>query len=272
MTRQNLIEQIKNKRSFLCIGLDTDINKIPKFLLDFEDPIFEFNKRIIDATKHFCVAYKPNIAFYERHGAKGWESLAKTIAYLPENQFVIADAKRGDIGNTASYYADAFFKEMNCDAITVAPYMGKDSVTPFLNYENKWAIVLAMTSNPGSLDFQFNKDTEGKILSERVVEACSTWGTDKNMMFVVGATRSEDIARIRKAAPTHFFLVPGVGAQGGSLQDVVQYGWNADCGLLVNSSRGIIYASQEENFAELAALEAEKLQQEMAQILEIKGL
>jgi orotidine-5'-phosphate decarboxylase len=271
MTRQELIKQIKIKKSFLCVGLDTDINKIPKFLLDFEDPIFEFNKRIIDATKDFCVSYKPNIAFYERHGAKGWESLAKTIAYIPKEHFIIADAKRGDIGNTASYYADAFFKEMNCDAITVAPYMGKDSVTPFLNYENKWAIVLAMTSNPGSLDFQFIEDQSGKILAEQVVEKCSTWATDEQLMFVVGATRSEDIARIRKAAPSHFFLVPGVGAQGGSLADVVEFGWNEDCGLLVNSSRAIIYASTNEDFDLRASEEAKKVQQEMAVVLQNKG-
>jgi len=272
MKRLELIQQIKSKQSFLCVGLDTDINKIPKFLLDFEDPIFEFNKRIIDATKDKCVSYKPNIAFYERHGAKGWESLEKTIAYIPKEHFIIADAKRGDIGNTASYYADAFFKEMNCDAITVAPYMGKDSITPFLNYKNKWTIVLAMTSNPGSLDFQFITDSEGKILAERVVEHCTTWGSDEQMMFVVGATRAEDIAKIRKIAPNHFFLVPGVGAQGGSLSDVVKYGWNSDCGLLVNSSRAIIYASDNEGFEQRAADEAEKIQMEMAVILYEKGL
>lgn len=271
MTRQELIEQIKQKQSFLCVGLDTDINKIPKFLLDFEDPIFEFNKRIIDATKDFCVSYKPNIAFYERHGAKGWESLERTIDYIPQEHFIIADAKRGDIGNTASYYADAFFKEMNCDAITIAPYMGKDSVTPFLNYENKWAIVLAMTSNPGSLDFQFIQDASGKIFAEHVVEKCSTWATNEQLMFVVGATRAEDIARMRKLAQTHFFLVPGVGAQGGSLSDVVQFGWNDDCGLLVNSSRAIIYASNGEDFAIRASEEAQKVQQEMAAVLQNKG-
>lgn len=271
MTRQALIEQIKRKQSFLCVGLDTDINKIPKFLLNFEDPIFEFNKRIIDATKDFCVSYKPNSAFYERHGAKGWESLEKTIAYIPEEHFIIADAKRGDIGNTASYYADAFFKEMNCDAITVAPYMGQDSVAPFLNYENKWAIVLAMTSNHGSLDFQFIQDSSGRILAEHVVEKCATWASDEQLMFVVGATRAEDIARIRKIAPTHFFLVPGVGAQGGSLADVVEFGWNDDCGLLVNSSRAIIYASTNEDFEQRASEEAQKVQREMAAVLQNKG-
>lgn len=271
MTRQELKEQIKLKRTFLCVGLDTDISKIPKFLLDYEDPIFEFNKRIIDATQKYCVAYKPNTAFYERHGAKGWDSLAKTIDYAPKDCFIIADAKRGDIGNTATYYADAFFKEMNADAITVAPYMGKDSVSPFLNYPNKWAIVLAMTSNPGSLDFQFNMVGDDKILAERVVESCCLWGTNENLMFVVGATRSEDIMRMRKAAPLHFFLVPGVGAQGGSLEDAVQYGWNVDCGLLINASRSIIYAAKDERFAEIAALEAAKLQEKMAKILDEKG-
>ena len=267
MTRQELIEQIKRKQSFLCVGLDTDINKIPKFLLDFEDPIFEFNKRIIDATKDYCVAYKPNLAFYERHGEAGWRSLRKTIEYIPKDIFVIADAKRGDIGNTASYYADAFYNDLNCDAITVAPYMGADSVKPFLGYEGKWAIVLAMTSNPGSLDFQFIEVNQGKILSEYVTEQCVQWGNASEMMLVVGATRAEDIAKIRKIAPDYFFLVPGVGAQGGSLEDVVKYGWNADCGLLVNSSRAIIYASSDENFADQAQLAAKKVQQDMTQTL-----
>lgn len=271
MTRQELIEQIKRKQSFLCVGLDTDINKIPKFLLEFDDPIFEFNKRIIDATKDFCVAYKPNLAFYERHGEAGWRSLKKTIEYIPQDIFVIADAKRGDIGNTASYYADAFYKEMNCDAITVAPYMGADSVKPFLGYDGKWAIVLAMTSNPGSLDFQFLSVNESEILAERVTKQCTQWGTSSELMFVVGATRAEDIAKIRKIAPDYFFLVPGVGAQGGSLSDVVKYGWNSDCGLLVNSSRAIIYASSDENFTLRATEEAQKVQLEMAEVLKVKG-
>lgn len=267
MTRQELIEQIKRKQSFLCVGLDTDINKIPKFLLDFEDPIFEFNKRIIDATKEYCVAYKPNLAFYERHGEAGWRSLRKTIEYIPKDIFVIADAKRGDIGNTASYYADAFYKDLNCDALTVAPYMGADSVKPFLGYEGKWAVVLAMTSNPGSLDFQFLDVNNGQILAERVTKQCVEWGSSSELMFVVGATRAEDIAKIRKLAPDYFFLVPGVGAQGGSLADVVEYGWNKDCGLLVNSSRAIIYAAADETFTNSAAEEAKKVQQEMAQVL-----
>jgi orotidine-5'-phosphate decarboxylase len=267
MTRQELIAQIKHKQSFLCVGLDTDIDKIPKFLLEFEDPIFEFNKRIIDATKEFCVAYKPNLAFYERHGESGWKSLRKTIEYIPENIFVIADAKRGDIGNTASYYAAAFFKDLNCDALTVAPYMGKDSVQPFLGYEGKWAIVLAMTSNPGSLDFQFIETKDGKLFSELITEQCASWGDSNEMMFVVGATRAQDIAKIRAIAPDYFFLVPGVGAQGGSLDDVVKYGWNSDCGLLVNSSRAIIYASNNEDFDIQAGESAQDIQQKMASII-----
>lgn len=271
MTRKELIAQIKRKQSFLCVGLDTDINKIPKFLLEFDDPIFEFNKRIIDATKEYCVAYKPNLAFYERHGEAGLRSLKKTIEYIPKDIFVIADAKRGDIGNTASYYADAFYNEMNCDAITVAPYMGSDSVKPFLGYEGKWAIVLAMTSNPGSLDFQFLSVNESEILAERVTKQCTQWGTASELMFVVGATRAEDIAKIRKIAPDYFFLVPGVGAQGGSLSDVVEYGWNSDCGILVNSSRAIIYASSDETFSFKASEEAQKVQLEMAKVLTDKG-
>jgi len=272
MTRQELIAQIKIKKSFLCVGLDTDLDKIPKFLLEFEDPIFEFNKRIIDATKEFCVAYKPNLAFYERHGEAGWQSLRKTIDYIPKDIFIIADAKRGDIGNTASYYADAFFNDLNCDALTVAPYMGKDSIQPFLGYEGKWAIVLAMTSNPGSLDFQFIKTDDGMLFAEHVTEQCTSWGNSDEMMFVVGATRAEDIAKIRKIAPDYFFLVPGVGAQGGSLADVVKYGWNADCGLLVNSSRAIIYASMDKDFAQRSEEEAKKVQKEMQHILMEKGL
>ena len=271
MTRKELIEQIKLKKSFLCIGLDTDIDKIPRFLLDFDDPIFEFNKRIIDATKAFCVAYKPNLAFYERHGASGWRSLEKTIDYIPKNIFIIADAKRGDIGNTASYYADAFFNEMNCDAITISPYMGEDSIKPFLDRNGKWAIVLAMTSNPGSYDFQFVEDQKGKLLAEKVVENCIQWGTKSEMMFVVGATRSEDIAKIRKIAPDYFFLVPGVGAQGGSLDDAVKHGWNEDCGLLVNVSRSVIYASNEPDYEKKSALEAAQIQSQMASILQIKN-
>ena len=244
MTRQELIDQIKEKRSFLCVGLDTDITKIPEFLLAEEDPIFTFNKAIIEATADLCVAYKPNIAFYESYGAKGWETLQKTWAALPKNTFSIADAKRGDIGNTSKMYAQAFFDQsmtgMSFDAITIAPYMGKDSVTPFLDFENKWAIVLALTSNDGSKDFQNFTDSSGKNLFEEVIDKVNTWGTTANLMYVVGATRGEGFLKIREHAPDHFLLVPGVGAQGGSLQEVCQYGMDKDCGLLVNSTRGVI--------------------------------
>ncbi len=267
MTRQELIQQIKEKRSFLCVGLDTDLEKIPPHLLETEDPIFEFNKAIIDATKDYCVAYKPNIAFYECLGVKGWQSLEKTLNYIPKNIFTIADAKRGDIGNTSTYYAKTFFEYLNCDSVTIAPYMGEDSVTPFLEFKDKWAIVLALTSNKGALDFQSIKDDEGKELFKSVLEKTATWGTPENLMYVVGATRAEQIGEVRNVVPEHFFLVPGVGAQGGSLEDVCKYGWNADCGLLVNSSRGIIYASNGENFAEQAKNEAKKIQQEMEVIL-----
>lgn len=271
MTRHELIEQIRIKRSFLCVGLDTDLSKIPAHLLDTEDPIFEFNKAIIDATKDFAVAYKPNIAFYECYGPKGWESLQKTIDYIPKNIFTIADAKRGDIGNTSSYYAKTFFDYLKCDSVTVAPYMGEDSVTPFLEFENKWVILLALTSNKGALDFQMTKDENGQELFKKVLLRSCEWGTPENLMFVVGATRAEGIGEVRKLVPDHFFLVPGVGAQGGSLEDVTNYGWNSDCGLLVNSSRGIIYASNGLDFAQRAAEEAKKLQEEMALILERKG-
>lgn len=271
MTRHELIEQIRIKRSFLCVGLDTDLSKIPAHLLETEDPIFEFNKAIIDATKDFAVAYKPNIAFYECYGPKGWESLQKTIDYIPKNIFTIADAKRGDIGNTSSYYAKTFFDYLKCDSVTVAPYMGEDSVTPFLEFDNKWVILLALTSNKGALDFQMTKDENGQELFKKVLLRSCEWGTPENLMFVVGATRAEGIGEVRKLVPDHFFLVPGVGAQGGSLEDVTNYGWNADCGLLVNSSRGIIYASNGLDFAQRAAEEAKKLQEEMALILERKG-
>lgn len=271
MTRHELIEQIRIKRSFLCVGLDTDLSKIPAHLLETEDPIFEFNKAIIDATKDFAVAYKPNIAFYECYGPKGWESLQKTIDYIPKNIFTIADAKRGDIGNTSSYYAKTFFDYLKCDSVTVAPYMGEDSVTPFLEFDNKWVILLALTSNKGALDFQMTKDENGQELFKKVLLRSCEWGTPENLMFVVGATRAEGISEVRKLVPDHFFLVPGVGAQGGSLEDVTNYGWNADCGLLVNSSRGIIYASNGLDFAQRAAEEAKKLQEEMALILERKG-
>lgn len=271
MTRHELIEQIRIKRSFLCVGLDTDLSKIPAHLLDTEDPIFEFNKAIIDATKDFAVAYKPNIAFYECYGPKGWESLQKTIDYIPKDIFTIADAKRGDIGNTSSYYAKTFFDYLKCDSVTVAPYMGEDSVTPFLEFDNKWVILLALTSNKGALDFQMTKDENGQELFKKVLLRSCEWGTPENLMFVVGATRAEGIGEVRKLVPDHFFLVPGVGAQGGSLEDVTNFGWNADCGLLVNSSRGIIYASNGLDFAQRAAEEAKKLQEEMALILERKG-
>ena len=272
MTRQELINQIKKKKSFLCIGLDTDIKKIPTHLLELEDPIFEFNKQIIDATKDLCVAYKPNIAFYESMGVTGWNSLQKTLDYIPTNIFTIADAKRGDIGNTSSMYAKAFFENMSFDSVTVAPYMGADSVTPFLEFKDKWAIVLALTSNKGGLDFQKIEDENGKQLFEQVLEASKEWGTDENMMFVVGATRAEELLTIREIVPDHFLLVPGVGAQGGDLKDVAKYGLNSDCGLLVNSSRGIIYSGNDVDFAQKAKVEAKKLQQEMAIILSEAGL
>jgi len=267
MERKQLIEQIFTKKSFLCVGLDTDLNKIPKFLLNEEDPIFSFNKAIIDATAPYCVAYKPNLAFYECYGLKGMEAFEKTITYLKEkypNHFIIADAKRGDIGNTSKMYAQTFFKEYNVDALTIAPYMGEDSVKPFLEYEGKWVILLALTSNKGSHDFQLFEDKEGVRLFERVLTKSQEWGTTENLMFVVGATQGSLFADIRKLAPNSILLVPGVGAQGGSLQEVCKYGMNKDCGLLVNSSRGIIYASADENFAEIAGEKAKELQQEMA--------
>jgi orotidine-5'-phosphate decarboxylase len=267
MTRQELIEQIKEKRSFLCVGLDTDITKIPEHLLGEEDPIFTFNKAIIEATEDLCVAYKPNIAFYESYGVQGWHSLQKTWQILPKNCFSIADAKRGDIGNTSKMYAQAFFDQaqsgMSFDSITIAPYMGKDSVTPFLDFDGKWAIVLALTSNEGSKDFQNFKNTDGKQLFQEVIDKVNCWGSKENLMYVVGATRGEAFLEIRKHAPDHFLLVPGVGAQGGSLQEVCKYGMNKDCGLLVNSTRGIIYASTGKDFAERAREEAIKLQKEM---------
>lgn len=262
MTKAELIQQIRLKKSFLCVGLDPDLEKLPPHLLETEDPIFEFNKAIIDATKDLCVAYKPNTAFYECHGVKGWESLEKTINYIPNDCFIIADAKRGDIGNTSSYYAKTFFETLPCDAVTVAPYMGSDSVKPFLDFEGKWVILLALTSNQGSLDFQFT-ESEGTKLYEKVLKKSQEWGTDEQLMFVVGATRAEEIAKVRALAPNNFFLVPGVGAQGGSLDEVVKYGANDECGLLVNSSRGIIYASRGEDFAIAANGEALKIQSEM---------
>lgn len=264
MTKGNLIENIHVKKSFLCVGLDTDLTKIPKFLLDFEDPIFEFNKRIIDATKDVAIAYKPNIAFYECHGSKGWDTLKKTVEYIPQNCFKIADAKRGDIGNTSTYYAKTFFEYMNFDAVTVAPYMGEDSVTPFLEFENKWVILLALTSNKGALDFQFTTDMKGEKLFEKVIKKSAQWAGSDRLMYVIGATRGEDILTARKAAPENFFLVPGVGAQGGSLDDVVKFGSNKNVGLLVNSSRQILYASSDQNFEQESKKEAVRLQLEMA--------
>jgi len=262
MKRSELIKQIRTKRSFLCVGLDPDLAKIPKHLLELEDPVFEFNKGIIDATKDFAVAYKPNLAFYECLGIQGWKSFQKTIEYIPKDCLVIADAKRGDIGNTSLYYAKTFFETYNCDALTIAPYMGSDSVKPFLNHEDKWAVVLAMTSNQGAKDFQFIESKKTPLF-ESVVRKCIEWGTSEQIMFVVGATRSSDIAKIRALAPNHFFLVPGVGAQGGSLDEVVKYGMNSDCGLLVNSSRGIIYADTTEDFKVGAKKEASKIQSAM---------
>ncbi|GGH19495.1 orotidine-5'-phosphate decarboxylase [Sphingobacterium alkalisoli] len=276
MTRTELIQQIKRKKSFLCVGLDTDINKIPQHLLAEEDPIYAFNKAIIEATEDLCVAYKPNIAFYESYGVKGWRSLQKTWEALPKNCLSIADAKRGDIGNTSRMYAKAFFDQsvsgMSFDSITIAPYMGKDSVTPFLDFESKWAIVLALTSNEGSLDFQNFVNSSGKQLFEEVIDKVNNWGSIENLMYVVGATRGEGFTKIREHAPDHFLLVPGVGAQGGSLQDVCKYGMNKDCGLLVNSTRGIIYASNGSDFVERAREEAIKLQKEMEIELERAGI
>ncbi|MFA9190239.1 orotidine-5'-phosphate decarboxylase [Flavobacterium sp. FZUC8N2.13] len=272
MTTQQLIEQINIKKSFLCVGLDVDLNKIPQHFLALEDPIFEFNKAIIDATHDLAVAYKPNTAFFEAYGIKGWRSLQKTINYINENYpdvFTIADAKRGDIGNTSSMYAKAFFEDLNFDSITVAPYMGKDSVEPFLAFENKHTIMLALTSNEGAFDFQ-TLDTDGKELYKRVLETSKTWKNSENLMYVVGATKAEYFTEIRKIVPDSFLLVPGVGAQGGSLSEVCKYGMNANVGLLINSSRGIIYASKDVDFADKAREEALKIQQEMAAILESK--
>ena len=265
MNKKTLINQIKAKKSFLCVGLDTDIKKIPQHLLKEDDPVFAFNKAIIDATAKYAVAYKPNTAFYEVYGAKGWLSLEKTITYIKENypeMFVIADAKRGDIGNTSANYARAFFETLKADAITVAPYMGIDSVEPFLGFEDKWVILLALTSNKGSKDFQY-LNTDGKELYKNVLLKSQEWADSEKMMYVVGATHPEELGEIRKMLPDHFFLVPGVGAQGGDLQAVAKYGLNSQIGLLVNSSRGIIYASNGEDFAERAAEEAKKLQNQM---------
>ena len=267
MNRIELIEQIKTKKSFLCVGLDTDLKKIPQHLLNDNDAIYTFNKNIIDATAPYCVAYKPNLAFYEAFGVKGMIAFEKTINYLNKyypNHFIIADAKRGDIGNTSKMYARTFFEEYDVDALTVAPYMGEDSVTPFLGYDGKWVILLALTSNKGSNDFQLTTDTEGERLFEKVIRKSQQWGNIDNMMYVVGATQGKMFEDIRKVAPESFLIVPGVGAQGGSLEEVCRYGMTKDCGLLVNSSRGIIYASDGEDYAEVAAQKAKELQEQMA--------
>ncbi len=274
MNREELFENIKRKKSFLCVGLDTDVNKIPEFLFDQEgelDPIFEFNKAIIDATADLCVAYKPNIAFYESLGVQGWDVLERTVEYIRSNypdQFIIADAKRGDIGNTSAMYARTFFGAMDFDSVTVAPYMGEDSVSPFLTYEGKWVTLLALTSNKGAFDFQFMEDKEsGERLFEKVLNTSKKWGDENNMMYVVGATKAEMLSDIRAIIPNHFLLVPGIGAQGGSLEEVVKYGMNDQCGLLVNSSRAILYASSGEDYAAAARQETLKVQKQMEDCL-----
>ena len=269
-----LFEQIKKKKSFLCVGLDSDIAKIPQHLLNTGDPVYAFNKAIIDATAAYTIAYKPNIAFYESRGVEGWQSLEKTVNYIRTNYpevFTIADAKRGDIGNTSQMYAKAFLDTLNFDSITVAPYMGEDSVTPFIKYEGKWVILLALTSNKGAFDFQFMEEN-GEKLYERVLKVSQQWGGKDHMMYVVGATKAEMLGGIRKIVPDHFLLVPGVGAQGGSLEEVAKYGMNTHCGLIVNSSRGIIFADTTENFAVRAGEEARKLQQDMERLLKEKGV
>ncbi len=268
MTRQQLFEQIITKRSFLCIGLDSDPARIPKHLLSLEDPVFEFNRQIVEATHDLCVAYKPNLAFYEAQGADGWRSLEKTLQIIPENIFTIADAKRGDIGNTSRQYAKAFFINLNFDSITVAPYMGQDSVEPFLGFENKWVVLLALTSNKGSHDFQFANQDNGEPLFEKVMKKAQEWGSPDNLMFVTGATHPEKFEEIRRIAPDNFLLVPGIGAQGGDLKEVCRYGMNKQVGLLVNSSRGIIFAGDGEDFAQQARQAALEIQQQMSQVLD----
>ena len=272
MTKQELFNQIIKKESFLCVGLDADLEKIPDHLLGLDDPIFEFNKQIIDATKDYCVAYKPNLAFYESLGVKGWESLQKTMEYIPSDIFTIADAKRGDIGNTSKMYAKTFFEYFNFDSVTVAPYMGNDSVSPFLEFSNKWVILLAATSNVGGLDFQYKKIEGGKRVFEEVLEKSLEWGNEENLMYVVGATRAEMLSDVRAIVPDAFLLVPGVGAQGGSLEEVVKYGMNDTCGLLVNSPRGIIYAGSGSDFASAAGKKSKELQSQMAVHLKEFGL
>jgi orotidine-5'-phosphate decarboxylase len=267
MTRQELVGLIRERQSYLCVGLDTEWERIPAHLLTNEDPIFAFNQQIIDATRDLCVAYKPNLAFYEAMGIRGWQALEKTIHYIGDRHFIIADAKRGDIGNTSRQYAKAFFETLPCDAITVAPYMGADSVQPFMGFPGKWVILLALTSNPGSSDFQMNVQADGQALFESVLQKAITWGTPDNLMFVVGATHPQQFAQIRKIIPDHFLLVPGVGAQGGDLATLSQLGLNAEVGLLVNASRGIQYAGSGLDFAEKARAAALEIQQEMAQYL-----
>ncbi len=265
MKRSLLVQQINNKKSFLCVGLDTDLEKVPDYFRSRPNGIVEFNKQIIDATKDYCVSYKINTAFYESMGARGWDAMEETCSYIPETHFKIADAKRADIGNTSSYYAKAFFEKLNFDAITVAPYMGEDSIRPFLEYENKWTIMLGLTSNQGAQDFELLKLQNGLLLYERVLETVSKWGSDQNLMFVVGATQASELANIRKIIPNHFLLVPGVGAQGGSLLEVATYGMNPDIGLLVNASRAIIYADNGADFASKAQQVALEYQNEMKQ-------
>ncbi len=268
MNRATLISGIFQKKTFLCVGLDPELAKIPPHLLDSEDPVFEFNRQIIDATRDLCVAYKPNLAFYESLGPKGWQTLARTIEHIGDQHFVIADAKRGDIGNTSRMYAETFFNHLGCDAVTVAPYMGEDSIAPFLGFEGKWAIVLALTSNQGSNDFQRDRlEDSGQALWEKVLQRSQQWGTPENLMFVIGATHPESFSRAREIVPDHFLLVPGVGAQGGDLAAICTHGMNSDCGLLVNASRSILYASSGKDFAEKAKAEATRLQKEMSEIL-----
>jgi orotidine-5'-phosphate decarboxylase len=267
MNRQSLFQQILTKKSFLCIGLDSEAGKIPPHLTGFKDPVFEFNRQIIEATKDLCVSYKPNLAFYETQGAKGWETLEKTMELIPNEIFTIADAKRGDIGNTSKQYAKAFFEKLQFDAVTVAPYMGEDSVKPFLEFDHKWVILLALTSNKGSLDFQFSPQENGQPLYEKVMKKAQLWGNPDNLMFVTGATHPEKFEDIRRIAPDHFLLVPGIGAQGGELNQVCRFGLNRQVGLLVNSSRGIIFAGNGEDFAAKAREAALELQQQMENVL-----
>jgi orotidine-5'-phosphate decarboxylase len=267
MTKRELVQNIYQKQSFLCVGLDTDVTKIPRHLLDTDDPVFEFNKAVIDATQDLCVAYKPNLAFYESLGPRGWESLEKTLEYIPNNIFTIADAKRGDIGNTSKMYAKTFFEYLDFDAVTVAPYMGKDSISPFLEFEGKWVIVLGLTSNEGSIDFQYSKDQDGRTLYEKVISKTQEWGNPDNLMYVIGATHPETFSEIRELAKDYFFLVPGVGAQGGDMDAVFKNGKNDEIGLLVNSSRDIIYAGNGVDFQEEIRRKAQQMQKSMSDLM-----